>query len=51
MAKFYAQMVKRGLKDIENVPAKYREEVRAILKAEYEAEIEKLNEKLQSIEK
>ena len=49
MVIFYAQMVKRGLKDIENVPVKYREEVRAKLKAEYEAEIEKLNEKLKSI--
>jgi hypothetical protein len=34
MVKFYVQMVKRGLKDIENIPAKYREEVRAALAEE-----------------
>ena len=34
MVKFYVQMVKRGLKDIEEVPVKYREEVRAVLAEE-----------------
>ena len=34
MVKFYVQMVKRGLKDIEEVPVKYREEVRAALAEE-----------------
>ena len=34
MVKFYVQMVKRGLKDIEEVPIKYREEVRAALAEE-----------------
>jgi hypothetical protein len=34
MVKFYVQMVKRGLKDIEDIPAKYREEVRAALAEE-----------------
>ena len=34
MVKFYVQMVKRGLKDIEEVPVNYREEVRAALAEE-----------------
>ena len=34
MVKFYVQMVKRGLKDIEEVPIKYREEVRAAVAEE-----------------
>ena len=34
MVKFYVQMVKRGLKDIEDIPARYREEVRASLAEE-----------------
>ena len=34
MVKFYVQMVKRGLKDIEEVPVRYREEVRAALAEE-----------------
>ena len=34
MVKFYVQMVKRGLKDIEDVPVRYREEVRAALAEE-----------------
>ena len=34
MVKFYVQMVKRGLKDIEDIPARYREEVRAALAEE-----------------
>ena len=34
MVKFYIQMVKRGLKDIEEVPVKYREEVRTALAEE-----------------
>jgi hypothetical protein len=34
MVKFYVQMVKRGLKDIEDIPARYREEVRAVLAEE-----------------
>ena len=34
MVKFYVQMVKRGLKDIEDIPARYREEVKAALAEE-----------------
>ena len=34
MVKFYVQMVKRGLKDIEDIPARYREEVRVALAEE-----------------
>ena len=34
MVKFYVQMVKRGLKDIEDIPARYREEVRTALAEE-----------------
>ena len=34
MVKFYVQMVKRGLKDIEEVPVRYREEVKAALAEE-----------------
>ena len=34
MVKFYVQMVKRGLKDIEDIPVRYREEVRAALAEE-----------------
>ena len=34
MVKFYVQMVKRGLKNIEDIPVRYREEVRAALAEE-----------------
>ena len=34
MVKFYVQMVKRGLKDIDDIPARYREEVKAALAEE-----------------
>ena len=34
MVKFYVQMVKRGLKDIEDIPARYREEAKAALAEE-----------------
>ena len=33
MVELYVVMVQRGLKTIEEVPARYREEVRAILEA------------------
>lgn len=31
MAKIYAELIRKGLKTIDNVPAKIREQVRAIL--------------------
>lgn len=31
MVEFYVQMIKRGLKDIKDVPARYRKEVEAAL--------------------
>lgn len=34
MAKIYATLIKKGLKRLEDVPEKIREEVRAILEAE-----------------
>ena len=38
MAEMYAKMVERGIKTLEEVPARYREEVKQILGLDKDAE-------------